>query len=71
MGVAGISRNWPELAGREAMPSIGDLTSDQFGQWIANVDRRLHDLELYVLHQLADTLKTLDERVKALENPGG
>jgi hypothetical protein len=53
------------------MPSIGDLTSDQFGQWIQNVDRRLHDLELYVLHQLADTLKTLDERVKALENPGG
>lgn len=47
---------------------VAGMSSEEFEQWILNMDRRVHDLELYVL-QLVDKQKALDARVSELENP--
>lgn len=51
------------------MPTLSGMTSAEADQWFLNTDRRLHDLELYVL-QLVDQNKKLEERVTALEYVG-
>lgn len=48
------------------MPTMGQMTSEEFDQWLISTDRRIHDLELRVL-QLVEEGKQQDARITALE----